>query len=147
MTFSTIYIDFRLKVCLLLLVVGMYITIVLVPSTFGNSIPIAINEARRQFENIAFKKSTSLTIKQKINLISDLSDKAGFSCYSWFRLSSFVGLKVSRRRNNRFCGLIFFLHLLGLCGIQFCLASAHSRLLSIGQLRFFLNGFSKLHSL
>ena len=94
-TFSTIYIDFRLKICLLLLVIGMYITIIAVPYAFANMLPIAVNTARRQFENIAFRKSANLTIKQKINTISNLSEKAGFTCFSWFRLNSFIGLKVS----------------------------------------------------
>lgn len=54
-----------------------------------------INRAKHQFENVAFRSSVHLVIKQKINNISSLNDKAGFTCSNWFLLSSFTGLLLS----------------------------------------------------
>ena len=54
-----------------------------------------MNKAKRAFENIAFRKSVNLTIKQKIDSISNLSENAGFTAFDWFRLSSHIGLTAS----------------------------------------------------
>lgn len=53
-----------------------------------------IEKAKHQFENIAFRPSVHLTIKQKITTISELDDEAGFYCSDWFHLSSHSGLLV-----------------------------------------------------
>ena len=53
-----------------------------------------IQRTKREFQNIAFRRSTSLTIKQKIHTISNLSEKAGFYCSDWFPLGSFTRLQV-----------------------------------------------------
>lgn len=55
-----------------------------------------ICKTKHLFENVAFKRSTNLTIKLKISLISDLSDKAGFTCFDWFRFGLHNGLMVKR---------------------------------------------------
>ena len=59
---------------------------------------IKINRTRSEFEKVAFRRSVSVWNKQKIELISSTSDKAGFFCFTWFRLSSFVFLQVRRIR-------------------------------------------------
>lgn len=53
-----------------------------------------INKTKRHFENIAFQPSVYRVIKQKIESISNVSDKAGFTCFDWFLLDSHAGLKV-----------------------------------------------------
>ena len=55
---------------------------------------LQINKTTRRFENIAFSRLVSKAIKQKIELISNLSDKAGFTCFDWFLLDSHTALKV-----------------------------------------------------
>lgn len=53
-----------------------------------------IKKTKRQFENIAFHRSVNMEIKQKIESISELSEKAGFTCFDWFLLDSHTALKV-----------------------------------------------------
>ena len=55
---------------------------------------LQINRTKRRFENIAFHWSTNRTVRQKIESISNLSEKAGFTCFDWFLLDPYTGLKV-----------------------------------------------------
>lgn len=66
---------------------------------YQSSLPILsfhfqINRTKRRFENIAFHKRVNRVIKQKIESISNLSEKAGFTCFDWFLLDPYTGLKV-----------------------------------------------------
>ena len=54
-----------------------------------------MDKTKKQFENISFRKSVNLVIKQKIEAISDLSEHVGFTCFSWFRISTHAGLIIS----------------------------------------------------
>ena len=62
-----------------------------------------IDRTKRQFENIAFRGCT-LAIRQKIESISSLSEKAGFTCFDWFLLDVFTGFRVkSFHIKKKFC--------------------------------------------
>lgn len=54
-----------------------------------------ITKARFHFENIAFRRSVNNAIKQKIELISSLSETTGFTCFDWFLLDSYTALEIS----------------------------------------------------
>lgn len=60
-----------------------------------NSIHFKITRTKRIFENVAFNWSTSWRNRQKIESISDLNDKAGFTCFDWFLLGSHKGVLLS----------------------------------------------------
>ena len=94
MVFVGLFVDWRLRIAFFLAMFGLYLTVIFLPFVVANAVQIALNKARRQFENIAFRRSTGLKIKQKINIISNLSGKAGFTCSNWFPLGSFTGLLV-----------------------------------------------------
>lgn len=54
-----------------------------------------LKKVKREFENVAFHRSVSTTNRLKLDTISNLSTKAGFSCFDWFLLSTYHGLKIS----------------------------------------------------
>ena len=89
--------DTRLKWAFFVAIFFLYLTIIYVPYTMAKSVTNEINRTKRCFENIAFHKSVNRTIKQKIELISSLSGKAGFTCFDWFLLEPFTGLRVRKR--------------------------------------------------
>ena len=73
----------------------MYLVVILLPLVLANGVITQVNRVRRAFENAAFLRSSSLRNRQRIHLISFLSENASFSCYDWFRLSSQASLVLS----------------------------------------------------
>ena len=89
----------------------LHLTIIYYPFVIAKYLNFQINNTRRQFENIAFKIPMNVAIKQKIELISNLSEYAGFSCFDWFLLEPRVGLKVKEiiQTNLKILKKLYFL--------------------------------------
>ena len=99
----------------------MYLTTVYIPSSFATRVltevcnpfvsiwwffnisselshivlSLQVDKTKKQFENISFRKSVNLVIKQKIESISNVSEHVGFTCFSWFKISTHTGLTIS----------------------------------------------------
>ena len=117
--FLGIFLSWLLKVALLSAVFVLYLTIIMVPFRFANSIPFQViqlrfvclsikrlssigclfhlqrGKTRRQLEKLSFDRSVSVWNKQKIDSISHLSNTVGFTCFDWFLLDSHKALLFS----------------------------------------------------
>lgn len=123
-----LFVDKRLKLTVYIIFFVYYFVIIFIPFRFANNIRVEVRLAglslcsdtgaiqghnskpsvsfgqilktKRYFENVAFKRSTNLWHRQKIELISNLSKSTGFSCYNWFLLSSNGALTVRTKSNH-----------------------------------------------
>lgn len=122
--FLSIFVGWLLRVTLLAAIFAMYLTIILVPFGFADSIPIQViplcrfllsirlstivngpltnrlfhfqrSKTKRQLEKLSFNRTVSIWNRQKIETISNLSDSVGFTCFDWFLLDSHRGLLLS----------------------------------------------------
>lgn len=53
------------------------------------------DRVKHNLENMAFKRSTKLAIKLKIDSLGNLRDRVGFACFDWFQIGSLRGILAS----------------------------------------------------
>ena len=83
------------KVAFYSVVVTLFVTMIYLPCLVADFIPVEVDRARRAFENIVFHKSINMSNRLKVESISCVSEKIGFTCFDWFHLSPHLSLAVS----------------------------------------------------